>query len=303
MQHARSAVGRALLDDEIAKPITGALQLGPDPGHLGLEMFRAKLRQVARRGPGEGLRLLRVHAVVGRLDILGVRAETHLPGEIEGQMDPEPRPGWNRIDQSLGQCAERWRNGKVLPLARVQAPAQGVDVQAREFCHPIARQARRVDHQARIQNERTVVRPPGLDSPAVATRSERGHLGVEDDLPLPGFERSLIAPDQLMGIDNPRFWGQQCGFRPDPRLSCPNLVRIQPFDGAGPVLLRSLHETLEHPAFVRGGGHDELAQLPIRNALLCAPLVEERAPSSARRGLHRARRVVEPGVHDLTVAR
>src|SRR6516162_1655043 len=138
MDKPRDAVLRWALDQEILHRAAGTLQLGTDPGIARRQRAIGQTRPVAPDGIVEALAPGRIDAIVEALDPFHIRAETGAPGEIEREMDAEPRGLGHGIDEvaegrarsedevvSLGEIARR----HLLRIEALERARDGLGLQ------------------------------------------------------------------------------------------------------------------------------------------------------------------------------
>ena len=172
------AVHRRPRDDEVARRLARAAELGPDAG-IGRQQRRIGQRRPVRAdGLGKGCGARRVDLVVlfaqGRHRYpLHVGPEAHLPAQVERHVHTQPGFVGHRVDQPReGRLA---RAGEVV-AARPARLRQRHGRQALEArCQRHRMQAGAVDHAARMQPHRLVA--THLELEAVADALQRAAAG------------------------------------------------------------------------------------------------------------------------------
>src|SRR5215469_3630274 len=113
MNQPRHTVLSRALDPEILHCAARTLKLGTDPGIARCQRAIGQARPVAPDGVVEALAPGRVDAIVEALDPFHIRAEARAPGQIEGEMDAEPR--------GLGHGIDEMAEGRARPEDEVVA--------------------------------------------------------------------------------------------------------------------------------------------------------------------------------------
>jgi hypothetical protein len=174
-------------------------------------------------------------------------------------------------------------------------------VEPRQRGDGVGVEAGRVDHPRRLDGGGLPVAVAGRDAVAAGDR-----LHAADRLP-PGGRQAVglgvreQAPHQHVRVHDAGRRRPEGGAAPHVRFEQPGLSRRQRLQRAHAVRLRLPLDLAELRLFAGVGGDDQLAHPAVRHVVGRAPGVQAGVAARAQRGLQAARRVVDPGVHDLAV--
>ena len=145
--------------------------------------------------------------------------------------------------------------------------------------------------------------PPDIDLDTPPRHPTAQHR-TEEHRHRPGILRVALQRDhEPVTVDDPGRRRQQRAAAPQVGLQRHRLGGAQHPHALDPVGLRPLLDARQHRVFPRIGRHDQLAAVAKRHSLLGAELIQRPPPGDAEPGHQTARRIVDPGMDHLAVAR
>ena len=287
------------LDHEVGRRLAGTGDLGPDAGIRRRQGAVGQARPVAPDRAVEDLGAGGVDVVSLLGDPLHVRPEAGLPGEVQGQVDPEPARHGERIDQ-VAKRASRALEGEVMALG--QHPSR--DGVGREADEPPGEarsaEAGAIDHQpgrghagfaaAHLHLDPRAVHPTG-DGRAPQGDGGAGGLGVGRER----LQESVAIEDACRGREERRR-ATHLG------LQGAGLGRVEADQIGDPAGEGLSVQGVEALVLRFVGGHDELAQAAVRHRPASAVVVQRAVAGHREPRSQAARRVVDPGVDHLGAA-
>jgi hypothetical protein len=247
-------LGRAL-DAEILRRPARPLELGPDPRIARLQRAIGQAGPIAPDGIVEALSPPRVDAIIQILDPFHIRPEPRPTGEIEGEMNAQPRRLGHGIDQMAKGGAGP--EDEVVPLGEMARGHQSGIEALQRACHGLGLQAGGVHEIAAMERQRRVAAYLKAESViGDTTARQRAPQGQHRARRL---RIALEGQHQPMAVDDAGGGRQQRPNRSQIRLQGVDRGRIEPGEIIHAIGRRLPPQRRQRRKLVFPAGDDQLA--------------------------------------------